>query len=97
MNGASLNQRFLNHYYLLYYLQSDLFLKQVFMLRTGAAIPALSDKDFANILVYLPSQKEMDEIILSIKKSFKLRNDANNEILKIKAEINIKHITNRCA
>ena len=97
-NGFRVLRKFkINHYYLLYYLQSDLFLKQVFMLRTGAAIPALSDKDFANILVYLPSQKEMDEIILSIKKSFKLRNDANNEILKIKAEINIKHITNRCA
>ena len=86
----------INHYYLLYYLQSDLFLKQVFMLRTGAAIPALSDKDFANILVYLPSQKEMDEIILSVKRSFKLREEANSEISKIKTEINIKYITDRC-
>ena len=86
----------INHYYLLYYLQSDLFLKQVFMYRTGAAIPAISDKDFSDILVYLPPQKEMDDIISSMEKSFRLRNDANNVLSKIEAEINIKHITRRC-
>lgn len=86
----------INPYYLLYYLQSDLFLKQVFMLRTGAAIPAISDKDFSSILVYLPPKKEMDDIILSMEKSFQLRNEANNVFSKIDAEINIKHITNRC-
>lgn len=86
----------INHYYLLYYLQSDLFLKQVFMYRTGAAIPAISDQYFSNILVYMPPQKEMDDIIVSMEKSFNLRNEANNVLSKTKAEINIKHITNRC-
>ena len=96
-NGFRVLRNFkINPYYLLYYLQSDLFLKQVFMFRTGAAIPAISDKDFSNILVYLPPQKEMDDIISSMEKSFKLRNDANNVLSKIEAEINIKHITNRC-
>lgn len=96
-NGFRVLRNFkVNPYYLLYYLQTELFLKQVFMFRTGAAIPALSDKDFANILVYLPRQKEMDDIVLSMKNSFKLRNDAKNEISKIKTEINIKHITNYC-
>lgn len=83
-----------NHYYLLYYFQSDLFLKQVFMYRTGAAIPSLSDKDFANILIYLPPKKNMDNIISSMEKGFQLRIDANKEILKIKNEVSIKHITN---
>lgn len=87
----------INPYYLLYYLQSDLFLQQVFMYRTGAAIPALSDKDFSKILVYLPQQEEMEDIILRMKNGFRLRNDANNEIEKIKTEINIKHIINSCA
>ena len=66
------------------------------MYRTGAAIPAISDKDFSYILVYLPPQKEMDNIISGMKKSFILRNDSNNILSKIEAEINIKHITNRC-
>jgi type I restriction enzyme M protein len=96
-NGFRVLRNFeINHFYLLYYLQSDLFLKQVFMYRTGAAIPALSDSDFSNILVYLPSQEEIDEIGLSIKRSFKLRDEAKNEVSKIKVEININHITNRC-
>ena len=86
----------INHYYLLYYLQSDLFLKQVIIYRTGAAIPAISDKDFFNILVYLPPQKEMDEIIARMEKGFKLRNEANKILSKIEAKINIKHITKCC-
>ena len=86
----------INHYYLLYYLQSDLFLKQVIIYRTGAAIPAISDKDFFNILVYLPPQKEMDNIISHMEKGFKLRNEANKILSKIEAKININHITNRC-
>ncbi|WDN87947.1 type I restriction enzyme M protein [Desulfosarcina sp. BuS5] len=85
----------INHYYLLYYLQSDLFLKQILMYRTGAAIPAISDKDFFNILVYLPPQKEMDDIILRMEKSFKLRNEAKRILSKIEATININHITKR--
>ncbi len=84
----------INHYYLLYYLQSDLFLKQVFMYRTGAAIPSLSDKDFYNILIYLPSEKNMNNIVLSMKKGFQLRVDANKEILKIENEVSVKHLTN---
>ena len=82
----------IHHYYLLYYLQSDLFLQQILMYRTGAAIPAISDKDFSNILVYLPTQERMDKIILQMEISFKLRNDANHALLKIDQEINIHSI-----
>jgi type I restriction enzyme M protein len=81
-------------FYLLYYLQSDLFLKQVFMYRTGAAIPSLSDSDLANILIYLPSEKQMENISLKVKKSFQLRDEAQNEMNKIKSELNINYLLN---
>lgn len=62
-----------NPYYLLYYLKSELFLKQVFKYRTGAAIPAISDGDFLNILVYLPDQEIQREIAQKVKQGFELR------------------------
>ncbi len=94
-NGFRVLRNFkINPFYLLYYFQSDLFLKQVFMYRTGAAIPALSDEDFSNILIYLPSQNEIEKISSIIEKVFQLREVAKNEIEKIKLEINIEHITN---
>ncbi len=65
------------------------------MYRTGAVIPALSDDDFSNILIYLPSQNEIKKISSTIEKGFQLREMAKNEIEKIKVEINIEHITNR--
>lgn len=82
----------LNSFYLLYYFQSDLFLKQVFMYRTGAAIPALSDDDFANILIYLPSKNEINKISSVVEKGFQLRKKAKDEIEKLKSEINIENI-----
>ena len=66
------------------------------MYRTGAAIPAISDKDFSNILVYLPTQNELHDIIARMEKSFKLRNDANDVLSKIETDINIKYIASRC-
>lgn len=76
-------------YYLLYYFQSDLFLKQIFMYRTGAAIPAISDKDFSSILVYLPPSEQMNKIISTVEKIFELRNKANNLLSTIEDEIDI--------
>lgn len=81
-------------FYLLYYLQSELFLKQVFMYRTGAAIPSLSDSDLANILIYLPSEKQIENISLKVQKSFQLRDEAQNEMNKIKSELNIDYLLN---
>lgn len=66
----------INPYYLLYYLHSDLFLKQVMMLRTGAAIPNISDIDLANVLVYLPDKFEIELIGEKIKKAFELRQES---------------------
>ena len=70
-------------FYLLYYLQSNLFLKQVLMYRTGAAIPALSDEDFSKILIYIPPEKEIEQISSVVEKSFYLRQKAKNEMKNI--------------
>ena len=66
----------INPYYLLYYLHSDLFLKQMMMYRTGAAIPNVSDADLNNILVYLPDESKIDEIGNKIKETFELRKES---------------------
>jgi type I restriction enzyme M protein len=70
-------------YYLLYYMQTDKFLKQMFMYRTGAAIPAVSDNDLTNIIIEIPSDKELKEISDKMKLVFKLRNEANLEYRSI--------------
>lgn len=83
-NGFRVLRNFrISPFYLLYYFQSDLFLKQVFMYRTGAAIPALSDEDFSKILIYIPSEKEIEQISSVIKRSFYLRQKAKNEMRNI--------------
>ncbi len=70
-------------FYLLFYLKSDAFLKQVFMYRTGAAIPAISDTDLANILVYLPNEQELNRISENVKQSFILRKSAKEKLTSI--------------
>jgi len=74
----------LDKFYLLFYLRSELFLKQVYTLRTGAAIPAISDEDFSNILVYLPSKKELESIVDRMNKSFKMREESRRLLSEIK-------------
>ena len=66
----------INIYYLLYYLHSDLFLKQMMMYRTGAAIPNVSDYDLMNVLVYLPNESIIEKIGEQMKHSFNLRNES---------------------
>jgi type I restriction enzyme M protein len=70
-------------YYLLYYLRTEMFLKQVFMYRTGAAIPNISDYDLGRILVYLPEEKVLQEISEKVRYSFELRKQAKEEVEKI--------------
>ena len=60
-------------YFLLYYLKSEVFLSQMMMFRTGAAIPNVSDTDLANILIYLPNENVMKEISAKVKHAFELR------------------------
>ena len=73
-------------YYLLYYLRSEMFLKQVFMYRTGAAIPNISGFDLNRILVYLPSENILQEVSEKVRYSFELRKQAKEEVEKITVE-----------
>ena len=60
-------------YYFLFFLKSEVFLKQMYMLRTGAAIPNVSDADLAGVRVYMPSDEKIEEISNAMKKSFDMR------------------------
>ncbi len=63
-----------------------MFLKQVFMYRTGAAIPNISDYDLGRILVYLPEETVLQEISQKVRYSFELRKQAKEEVEKITIE-----------
>lgn len=63
----------IDRHYLLFYLRSELFLKQVMMYRTGAAIPSLSDKDLANIMVYIPNEDVVKQISARVQRSLAMR------------------------
>ena len=73
-------------YYLLYFLKSDFFLKQMFMYRTGAAIPNVSDTDLANTLISLPNDKILEDISAKMRKSFDLRQESRHQIESISLE-----------
>ena len=60
-------------YYFLFFLKSEVFLKQMYMLRTGAAIPNVSDTDLANVRIYMTTGEKIEEISNAMKKSFDLR------------------------
>jgi type I restriction enzyme M protein len=70
-------------YYLLYFLKTEAFLKQMFMYRTGAAIPNVSDIDLANILIEIPNDNTLKEISFKMEKAFKLRQESRNLIQNI--------------
>jgi len=76
----------IDYYYLLYFLKSEVFLKQMFMYRTGAAIPNVSDTDLANTLINLPDEKMIAEISSKMKKSFELRQESRQQIESINFE-----------
>ena len=69
--------------FLLYYFKTDSFLRQVFMLRTGAAIPNISDIDFANIKVKIPDDNTLTEIVTKMRQFLEYRLKAKDELAKI--------------
>ncbi len=76
-NGFRVLRNFtIDPYYFLYFCKSSSFLHQMFMYRTGAAIPNVSDSDLAEILIYLPSDSEIEKISHVMKQSFQLREDS---------------------
>lgn len=83
-NGIRVLRNFrIDQYYLLFYLHSDLFLKQMMMYRTGAAIPNVSDSDFSNILVYLPDSKIINDIGKQVKRALDLRRESSQLLQNI--------------
>lgn len=63
----------INPYFLFAVLRSDIFLSQMFRLRTGAAIPSVSDEDLKNILIPIPQENEQKKIERIIKEGLDLR------------------------
>lgn len=83
-NGFRVLRNFkIDGYYLLYFLKSEMFLKQMFMYRTGAAIPNVSDIDLANIIIHLPHKKTISEISDKMKKALELRQASKQQIESI--------------
>jgi type I restriction enzyme M protein len=56
---------------------------QMFMYRTGAAIPNVSDTDLANILIELPDIAQQTHISEKVKRAFALRQAAKMEFESI--------------
>ena len=73
----------INKFYLIYYFKTNMFLDQIFRLRTGSAIPSIQDNDLLNIKIFIPSSKKISDISKVIEKGFKDREIYKNEILKI--------------
>jgi len=87
-NGFRVLRNFkIDSYYLLYFLKSEVFLKQMFMYRTGAAIPNVSDNDLSNIIIHLPNDKLIEDISKKMKKAFELRQESRNQIESIHLEL----------
>ena len=59
----------------------------MFMYRTGAAIPNVSDNDLCNIIIHLPNEKTIDEISKKMRKAFELRQESRNQIESIHLEL----------
>ena len=77
-NGLAVlrNIREIEPMFLLAYLRTSQFLRQVRRLMTGHAIPAISLDDLASILVPIPSAREQAEIAESVKRLLSLRRSA---------------------
>jgi type I restriction enzyme M protein len=87
-NGFRVLRNFkIDRYYLLYYLRTEEFLRQMFMYRTGAAIPNVSDADLANIEIYIPFNGEKEIIGNQIRKAFELKQEFKNRLDNIALEI----------
>jgi type I restriction enzyme M protein len=83
-NGFRVLRNFkIDPYFLLYFFKSDSFLKQVYMYRTGAAIPNVSDNDLSNILVNIPDPETVKSVSERMKSAFDLRQESKKQIESI--------------
>lgn len=72
--------------YLLAYLQTEFFLRQVRRLMTGHAIPAISNDDLATILVPIPARAEQKRIADAIADIMMLRKETLKQGVRIVTE-----------
>jgi len=70
-------------YFLLFFLKSEMFLQQMFMLRTGAAIPSVSDTDLADVRIYIPEKGVLNNIGDLVRQSCNLRQESRRLIEQI--------------
>ncbi len=83
-NGLRVLREFkIDPFYLLFYMKTEKYLKQIYMYRTGAAIPKVSDAFLSEIIIELPEQRKIDEISTMFSRAFALRSEANSEIEKL--------------
>jgi len=83
-NGFRVLRNFkVDPYYLLYFFHTNELLKQMYMYRTGAAIPNVSDNDLANIDVYIPTNGKKEEISRQIKNILEMKQLINTEMSNI--------------
>jgi len=62
--------------YLLGFIRTPIFYRQVRRLMTGHAIPAITREDLENVLIPIPSKKQQDTIALAVKNLLALRREA---------------------
>ena len=82
-----LRAREVDPHYLFMFLRSEIFLSQVFRLRTGAAIPSVSDEDFRNILIPIPTKETQMETAARVKESLELRERSKSLLQDFKIEL----------
>lgn len=88
-NGFRVLRNFkIDPFYLLFFLKSQVFLKQMTMYRTGAAIPNVSDNDLSNILINVPNNETIEMISKTVRRAFELRKESKRalESIEIKVE-----------
>lgn len=84
-NGFRVLRNFrIDPYFLLFFMRTDWFLDQMYMYRTGATIPNVSDADFGQILIMIPKEAEMGRISSEVRKSLELRDRARRTFAQIK-------------
>lgn len=67
-------------HFLLFFLRTRWFLEQMHSRRTGAAIPCVSDADFADILVPKPPAQEIERVSVAVRESLCLRERARQTL-----------------
>ena len=81
-NGFRVLRNFcIDPHFLLFFLRTPWFLEQMHARRTGAAIPCVSDADFAEILVPQPPAEEVERVSAAVKKSLRLRERARKTLI----------------